>query len=248
MERAIHIAWVYPDILNIHGGRGDIMALSKISEKMGLSVEIKKCERLSDDIPFEWADIIYLTSGELKCVPEIVAALERQREELEKFILKGGSLWAVSSSGAILGNGINMLDGSVVKGLGILDMMWKERASVWGDDLWLATDYGFEIMGNQIQIAEVKLGVGQAPFGKTIYGRGNCGDGTEGAKNGNVVFTNCLGPMMIKNPRMAAELLKNAAETAGISGYRMLEDDDMIIEDKSFQLIKKFIEKKMNEQ
>ena len=62
MERAIHIAWVYPDILNIHGGRGDIMALSKISEKMGLSVEIKKCERLSDDIPFEWADIIYLTS------------------------------------------------------------------------------------------------------------------------------------------------------------------------------------------
>lgn len=248
MNRAIHIAWAYPDILNIHGGRGDIMALKKISEKMNLSLEIKRCELLSEDLPFEWADIIYFTSGELKCVPEIVDALERQRTELEKFISKGGSLWAVSSSGAVLGNGIDMLDGSVVNGLGLLDMRWKERESVWGDDLWFSTEYGFEIMGNQIQVAEVKLGEGQAPFGKTIYGRGNCGDGTEGAKSGNVIFTNCLGPMMIKNPKMASELLRNAAETAGVAGYRMLDEKDMEIEEKSFEQIKKFIEKKMNEQ
>ncbi len=248
MDRAIHIAWVYPDILNIHGGRGDIMALNKISEKMGLPVEIKRCERLSEDIPFEWADIIYLTSGELKCMPEIVEAFERQRDGLKKYIEKGGLLLAVSSSGAVLGNGLEMLDGSVIKGLGLLDMMWKERESVWGDDLWFSTEYGFEIMGNQIQIAEVKLGEGQASFGKTIYGRGNCGDGTEGAKSGNVIFTNCLGPMMIKNPRMACELLKAAAETAGVTGYRLLTEDDMEIEDKSFELIKKFIEKKMEEQ
>ena len=248
MDRAIHIAWVYPDILNIHGGRGDIMALNKISEKMGLPVEIKRCEQLSEDIPFEWADIIYMTSGELKCMPEIVEALERQRDGLEKYIEKGGIVCAVSSSGAVLGNGLEKDDGSIVKGLGLLDMMWKERESVWGDDLWFSTEYGFEIMGNQIQIADVKLGEGQEPFGKTIYGRGNCGDGTEGAKKGNVIFTNCLGPMMIKNPRMAAELLKTAAETVGVTGYRMLDENDTVIEDKSFELIKIFIEKKMNEE
>ena len=53
---------------------------------------------------------------------------------------------------------------------------------------------------------------------------------------------------MIKNPRMAAELLKTAAETAGVTGYRMLDENDTVIEDKSFELIKIFIEKKMNEE
>lgn len=246
MSRAIHVAWLYPNILNIHGGRGDLMALKRIGEMMGMSVEIRRCESYADEIPFDWADIIYMTSGEIKCMAEIVEALDSQRSKLDGFIGSGGSLWAIGSSGAVLGNKYEMLNGSAVKGLGLLDMVWNERVSVWGDDLWFSTKDGFEVMGNQIQVADIHLGEGQEPFGKVIYGRGNCGDGKEGAMTGSVIYTNCLGPMMVKNPKVASMLLKKAAAKAGIEGYNELTAEDTVIEDKSFELIKKFVERKMH--
>ena len=61
-DRSLHIVWLYPDILNIHGGRGDVMALLHVGNLMGLPVEIKRCNSLRDDIPFEWADMIYLSA------------------------------------------------------------------------------------------------------------------------------------------------------------------------------------------
>lgn len=246
MGSVINIVWLYPDILNIHGGRGDLMAFRRVGEMMELPVEIRRCESYTEEIPFEWADIIYMTSGEIKCMPEIVHAIGRQEDRLNRFIDKGGALWAISSSGAALGKGLEMMDGGYHEGLGILDMAWRERESVWGDDLWFSTDDGIQVIGNQIQVADIFLNEGQEPFGNVIYGRGNCGDGREGAKRGNVVFTNCLGPMMVKNPGIAASLLSNAAMNKGIEGFKQLSDEDIKMEDESFELIKKFVEKKMN--
>ena len=248
MSRAIHIAWLYPNILNIHGGRGDLMALERISGLMGMPVEIRRCESYADEIPFEWADIIYMTSGEIKCMPEIVEAIKKQQSKLDEFLAAGGCLWAVSSSGAVLGKRLELLDGGVIEGLGLLDTVWKERTSVWGDDLWFSLQDDTQVMGNQIQVADIYLDDEQEAFGEVIYGRGNCGDGREGAKSGNVVYTNCLGPMMVKNPAVASMLLKEAAKKAGVEGYRELTAEDTEIEDKSFEMIKKFIEKKMKQQ
>ena len=246
MSREIRIIWLYPNILNIHGGRGDLMALKRTGEIMGMSVKIRRCESYADEIPFEWADIVYLTSGEIKCMPEVVKALGRQKEQLGAFLEKGGCLWAIGSSGAVLGKRLEQLDGGIVEGLGLLGAIWKERTSVWGDDLWFSVREGMEVMGNQIQVADIHLDEGQEPFGNVIYGRGNCGDGGEGARKGNVIHTNCLGPMMVKNPRIAAMLLKAAAEHAGVKEYRELAADDISMEEKSFELIRKFIEKKRN--
>lgn len=244
-NKSVHILWLYPDILNIHGGRGDIMALIHAADLMDIPVEVRRCDDLAAEVDFEWADIVYMTSGELKCAPEIIAALGAQREALDAFVAKGGSLWAVASSGAALAEKLELLDGTVIEGLGLLNMTWKERKSVWGDDLWFTVDEGIEVMGNQIQVADVFLAEDQAAFGKVIYGRGNCGDGHDGARNGNIVYTGCLGPVMVKNPRLAAVLLETGAKKAGVSGYKALGDKDIRTEDASFELIKKFVENKM---
>lgn len=244
-DKCLHIVWLYPNILNIHGGRGDVMALLHVSNLMGLPVEIKRCNSLNDEIPFEWADMIYMTSGELKCMPEITAAIERQREGLDQFVAKGGTLVAVGSTGAVLAKMLEKQDGSVVNGLGLLDMTWKEKTSVFGDDLWFTLADGLQIMGNQIQIADVHLSDNQKPLGKVEYGRGNCGNGDEGAVCGNIIYTGCLGPVMVKNPRFAEKLLKTAAENAGVKVANALDDESVKIEDNAFEMIKEFIEKKM---
>ncbi|MBR0127219.1 MAG: hypothetical protein IJL99_03045 [Firmicutes bacterium] len=243
--RFLHILWLYPDVLNIHGGRGDIMGLMHICNMLDIPVEIRRWDSMKEDIPYDWADMIYLNSGELKCAGDVAKAMGRQRAQLDAYVARGGYIIATASSGAILAKYTEKLDGSVVKGLGLLDMEWKERASVWGDDIWFKTEDGQEVIGNQIQVADVLLHAGQKPLGTIIYGRGNHGSFDEGARRGNVIFTSCLGPFVTKNPKYVAGLLADAAERSGIKVTKTLADDDIEIETESAKYIKNFMLDKM---
>lgn len=240
-----HILWLYPDVLNIHGGRGDIMGLLHLCNMLDIPVEIERWDTMRSDIPWEWPDLIYMNSGELKCAGDVVKALERQRSGLDKFVEKGKYIISIASSGAILAQKTERHDGSIVKGLGLLDMDWKERESVWGDDIWFKTPDGREVIGNQIQVADVFLRPGQKPLGELVYGRGNNGGTDEGARTGNVLFTSCLGPLVTKNPEFASDILKSAAEDAGIRVNGILRPEDVEIERKSAEYIKSFMRGKM---
>lgn len=242
----LHVLWLYPDVLNIHGGRGDIMGLLHICNMLDIPVEIERWDTLRNDIPWEWPDLIFINSGELKCVEDVVKSLERQRAGLDQFIEKGKYMIAIASSGAILAESTEKLDGSIVKGLGLLGMKWKERESVWGDDIWFKTEDGFDVIGNQIQVADVHLNPGQKPLGQIVYGRGNDGTGEEGARTGNVLFTSCLGPFVTKNPEYVATLLKGAASDAGLKVTGEITDSDIEIEKKSAEYIKNFMLDKLN--
>ena len=203
-ERPLRLLWLFPDVVNLHGGRGDIMALLHVADLMQLPLEIIRHDSPEQPLDFARVDLIFLNSGELKCGPELTAALRGQMAELQAFLSRGGLLIAVGSSGSVLARETRLLDGSSWTGLGLLDMQLQERSSVWGDDLWFRTEEGIEVIGNQIQVADVMLDSTQAALGETVYGRGNCGDGGEGARSGGVIFTNGLGPLLVKNPRLAA--------------------------------------------
>jgi len=243
--RFLHILWLYPDVLNIHGGRGDIMGLLHICNMLDIPVKIRRWDSMREDIPWDWADMVYLNSGELKCAGDVAKAMGRQSVAIQDYVSRGKYIIAVASSGAILANSTEKLDGSVVKGLGLLDMKWKERESVWGDDIWFKTENGQEVIGNQIQVADVFLNEGQKPLGTIVYGRGNNGGSDEGARTDNVIFTSCLGPLVTKNPEFIAGLLVDAAEGAGLKVEKALSDSDIEIEKKSAEYIKNFMLDKM---
>ena len=63
---------------------------------------------------------------------------------------------------------------------------------------------------------------------------GNNNDETEGCKYKNVIFTNALGPVLVKNPWYAEKLIRQAMKTKGI-------ELDYELEYKSLECIKKFI-------
>ena len=243
--KCVRILWLYPDTMNIHGGRGDVMALLHIADLLGIPVEIRRCDRLSYGMDWKNTDIAYMTAGELKCVPEVSRDMEHYEKGMKEFINDGGVLIANGSSGAVLGNTLTNYGGRTTRGLGLLDMDWKERESVWGDDIWIKTEEGMEIIGNQIQVADITLGEGQKPFGEVIYGRGNNGDGVEGAVKGNVIYTGVLGPVLTKNPEFTAWILKQGAAKAGIETVGELDKNDIEIELKSAEYIKAFMKEKM---
>lgn len=228
--RGIHILWMYPDVLSMHGGRGDAMALLHFSNLMKLPCTIRRINKLTDEIPFDWADMILFPSGDLSIMEDLCKALMPKKDDFKKFAKSGKVILAIGSTGAILAEKVSYLEEGSFKGLGLLGMIMKQRKTVFGDDLWISTSDGKELLGTQIQLADVRLRDEQEPFGKVVYGRGNNGKGAEGARRNNVIFTHLLGPVLTKNPVFTQEILKISAEKAG------LNPDDYSINDKNIEL------------
>ena len=245
--RGIRVAWMYPDVLNLHGGRGDLMGIMHIACLLNIPCEIRRVDTLIEEIPFDWADLLFFPSGDLAAVPDIDRALAPRAEAFRAFAERGGMIVAVGSSGAVLAKKTTFHDGAVSEGLGLLDMEVTQRTNSFGDDLWIETADGLEVIATQVTMADVTLGDGQAPFGKIIYGRGNCGDGREGAQTGSVIFTHCLGPVLTKNFLFFFLLIKRCASAAGLDASdRTLDDGQIGMELAALEDVRTFVNKKRN--
>ena len=78
----LNITWCWPDILNLHGDRGNVMALVRIAEKMGLEAEVHKVVNFGDEIDLDNTDILLLNPGEFKSCEYIVNAFSRIKKPI----------------------------------------------------------------------------------------------------------------------------------------------------------------------
>ena len=244
----LRIAWMYPSSLSTHGGRGDIMALLRFGTLARLPLEIRRVEEPGQPVPLQETDFLYFCSGELSCAPDLIRALRPQLSELQAFAKAGNMIVANGSSGAILGRTLFLQDGTKIQGLELLDMLWTERSNVYGDDLWIKTPEGLQIIGNEIKLVNITLGMDQEPFATVIYGRGNCGDGLEGAATGNVIYTGCLGPVLVRNPVLAMDLLRRSAQHAGLNLQNVrfeLDPAEIALEEQALEDARTFLTAKM---
>lgn len=238
----IKIAWLFPDTLYLHGDRGNILALEKAAKHYNLDVSVDKIDFDTDDFAPMNYDIIFCPPGELTSFPVIIEYLNPFKDSFEKFIAEGRPLIATGTSMAIWCSIIKRTDGSSFPGLDILPAEASENPSVYGDDLYFTCSYNgkdFDIIGNQIQMADFISETGTC-FGTLHYGYGNTGrTREEGFKLGNSIFTNSLGPLLVLNPWLTAEIIRAAAENKGIDLDK--NSYDMELEKKSFATKKDFI-------
>lgn len=208
MEKPVlNLVWLYPDLLNLHGERGSVQAFVRAGENLGVQVKVTRINDYNDAIPFDVADLIMLLPGELKELRFIKPALEIQKSALESYIEKGGHIIAIGTTGMLFGKSVERENGDVFEGLGILDITGKERKYIRGDDLHFRINNSKqEIFGSQIHAVDC---IAATPLGTTIYGHGNNGDGSEGAYYKNLLFTNCLGPVFVKNPWWTQSIIKD---------------------------------------
>ena len=247
MNNELNITWCFPDLLNLHGDRGNILALEKVAKLLDLNVKVNKVINLGDEIDFENSDILFFNPGELKLVKPIIDALTSYKEQLEKYIENNKVIVLIGTSGAIFAKNIKRLN-EEFDGLGFLDMTCKERETVYGDDIIfrLNSNDDIEINGNQIQIIDTYLN-DDISLGTLQYGRGNNGDehNLEGATYKNVIFTNTLGPIFVKNPWYAEKIIKDAMEAKGVKIEKIIESKEFELEYNSLECIKRYNEKKV---
>lgn len=246
MKNSINITWCYPDILSLHGDRGNLMAFERIGKMHDIEVKINRVDNYSDKIDFENTDILFFNPGEFKCVEYIIETLNKQKKELKKYIESGKVLIAIGTTGAAFSKTIKKISKDEINGLGYLDMVCEERETIHGDDLIVKLENGMEIAGNQIQVMETKLNDESIKFADVTYGYGNNGyeNKQEGARYKNLIFTNILGPLFVKNPWYAEEIIKIALENKGIKLDKSIADENYDIEYKSLEAIKKYNEDK----
>lgn len=244
MNNTLNIAWLYPDLLNLHGDRGNLMAFEKVGTKMGLDVKINRIDTFAHEIDFDNSDILFFNVGEIKTVEPIVNNIKKYGDKIYKFAQGNKPIIAIGTSGAILGKKLERRNGQIIEGLGLLDINSKEREMIYGDDLHfsISDDDNMEIVAVQIHLVDFFNEDKNNALGKLIYGKGNNdSDKTEGAKKNNVIFTNALGPVFVKNPWFAEKIINDALTATGRNKCKKINKDFYDIELKSAEKIKEFI-------
>ena len=245
MSRELNILWMYPDILNLHGDRGNLMAFERICNKLDIKANITRVERYDDKIDFENNDIMFFNVGEIRVMPAIIDVLKKNINEVTKFVEDNKTVILIGASGCIMAKKTIRKD-SEFEGLGFLDMELCEMQNIYGDDiLFTLSENGMTIAGCQIKMLKTRL-LSDIALGTLEYGSGNAGyeAKAEGAKYKNVIYTNALGPVFVKNPWYAQHIIKNAMKNKNLEISETLTDEDFELELASLTEIKKFIDNK----
>lgn len=222
----INICHLYPDLLDLYGDRGNILALAARCRWRGLEAAVERTS-LGDALDFRSMDILFIGGGSDREQGLLVEDLMKRREELKAAIADGLVVLAICGGYQLLGEYYQTSNGEKIPGLGILDV-WtvagdkrlignvavelKPRNPVNVSVLQtLQTLVGFENHSGKTYLGKDLL-----PLGRILAGHGNNGeDGTEGVRWHNIFGTYLHGPLLPKNPHLADLLLELACERRG---------------------------------
>lgn len=207
------IGHLYPDLLNLYGDRGNVIALEKRCHWRGIDVTVRPL-LIDDDWSFTDCDILFLGGGQDREQEIVWRDLMHQKAAFREAAEEGVVVLAVCGGYQLLGHYYRTPDGKDIEGLGILDLhtvAGKERlignaviTSPFFDEP--NTLVGFENHGGKTY-----LGSAVRPLGQVMVGQGNNGeDATEGAVVKNVFGTYLHGSLLPKNPHLTDLLLSRA--------------------------------------
>ncbi|MCS6956450.1 MAG: hypothetical protein NZM02_01195, partial [Patescibacteria group bacterium] len=119
----LNIGWLYPDLMNTYGDRGNIIALSYRIKKRGIKCNILKISVSDNPSLINEADILFMGGAQDK-QQEIVNKdlLEEKGKYLKNKIEDYTSGLYVCGAYQFLGKYYKAADGKIIKGLGIFDL------------------------------------------------------------------------------------------------------------------------------
>lgn len=233
----LNIVYLFPELLNLYGDRGNVVTLAKRCEWRGISAQVKEVAA-SDAIDFSTADIVYIGGGADREQALAKEALAPHAAPLAAYVRDGGVVLAVCGGYQFLGK-TYVSNGEVVEGLGIVDMtaaVGEKR--IIGNAAVQTPLFDAPIVGFENHGGLTTLGPNVKPLGRTLgeaFGN-NGADGTEGILLNSLVGTYLHGPVLPKNPQLADYLLQRALERRGESAALAPLDDSAELAANAYML------------
>src|SRR5688572_4484074 len=212
MSYRLRLAHLYPDVMNIYGDRGNVIALRYRCERRGIELLVDEINVGDAFEPAEY-DLVLMGGGQDREQRRIADDLVAKGPALRDAIYDGLPALAVCGGFQLFGHRYVDHEGGIIPGIGVFDLETRHpgpRADRCIGDVVMASDIadlvGFENHGGRTYLAS-----GQAPLGRVKRGFGNnAEDGTEGARTKNAFGTYLHGSLLPKNPALADELIRLA--------------------------------------
>lgn len=221
MEYSINICHLYPDILNLYGDRGNIIAMERRLQWRGIKVNVTG---IPVNQPFNWQDYdIFFIGGGQDFEQEILMQdIHAGKGDAIKAAVEAGKVFlAICGGYQLLGKSYDTWDGKRMDFIGAIDITTKgDKERMIGNYLFQLED-GTNVVAFENHSGRTFLGKGVKPLGKVLHGGGNNGqDGTEGARYKNVFGTYGHGSLLPKNPALCDQLLEIALK-AKYPGFQL---------------------------
>ena len=221
----IHIAHLYPDLLNLYGDQGNVLTLQKRLLWRGIACDVTPLPLGAKDDLSKF-DIFFAGGGQDFEQSLLLEDLKGAKgDAIRREVEKGKTFLCICGGYQMMGNYYETADGKRIPFLGAIDFYTQ------GGKKRLIGNYAFsfaegEVVGFENHSGKTYLGKGVFPLGKVLYGGGNNGeDGTEGVRYKNVFGTYSHGPVLPKNPLLAdAVLLSAMREKYGTERLAPLDD------------------------
>ena len=223
------VGWLYPDLMNIYGDRGNILTLVKRAEWRGYDARVLELGRGVAD-GMEDVDVFFFGGGQDREQALVYDdLLELKQPPLEKAVSAGAMVLAVCGGYQLLGHYYQTAEGERFPGIAMIDVKTEagKRRCI-GDVVIDAAIEGLKpstLVGFENHSGRTFLGTAARPLGKVRLGSGNNGsDGTEGCVQGGVVGTYMHGSLLPKNPQLADYLIRRALNRRGVNELEPLDD------------------------
>ena len=240
------IGHFYPDLLNLYGDRGNVLALYKRAAGRGFDVEIRQIS-VGDEIDPESLDICFLGGGQDSEQNIMKDDLVNVKGRIIKDMIEDGKVFLTICGGyQMLGKYYKEHDGKMLKCLGAIDYYTEAEKERFINDtiyeLELPSGEKVRIVGFENHSGRTYLGKGVEPFMKVITGHGNNGrDGYEGMRYKNAFGTYSHGSLLPKNPEITDMLIELALKKRFGEDYKLPVLDDST-ERKARELALSYIE------
>lgn len=236
----IRIGHLYPDMLNLYGDRGNIIALTQRMEARGIEVRTDSIT-MGKSFNADDYDILFIGGGQDFEQDVLLDDLKKGKDiEINKAIHNGNVMLAICGGYQMLGKYYQTYDGKKLEYMGALDFYTVGKLERMIGNYAFKTKEGIEVIGFENHSGRTYLG-NVEPLGKMIKGYGNNGeDKTEGVRFKNTFGTYSHGPVLPKNPQLADLLISKAVENRyGKTDLAPL--DDSLEEKARKQVIKLYI-------
>ena len=223
------VGWLYPDLMNIYGDRGNILTLLKRAEWRGLDAKLIELGRGAESEMLD-VDVFFFGGGQDREQALIYDDLRQYKQDsLQRAVANGAQVLAVCGGYQLLGHYYQTADGERYDGIGLIDVRTEAGKKRFIGDVVVETEIeGLSprtLVGFENHSGRTFLGPGATPLGKVIQGQGNNGsDRLEGCVQGNIIGTYLHGSLLPKNPQLADHLIGRALSRRDGGGLSPLDD------------------------
>jgi CobQ-like glutamine amidotransferase family enzyme len=230
-ERTLNIVQLYPREMNIYGDDGNVLVLKRRAELYGFVPRVQAFELGDSTDKLRQADLIIGGGGQDSGQVSVASDLQNNTAVLHRIVADGVPGIMICGLYQLFGNRFVTSDGTKIDGVGIFDADTIGQSRRLIGNIVIDSKFG-RLVGFENHSGLTYLANGQARFGTVLSGAGNNGQdgdpkftgrskgkirehnigGSEGARSNNCFGSYLHGPILPKNPFLADELLRLAAE------------------------------------